>query len=67
MDVPIINSEESEMKIRYEYNVVSDGERIYAKTREEAREIKREEKEWGAEGVKIVQRKWILQEDKVIR
>lgn len=55
------------MKIRYEYDVVVGNEVVYyASTRQEAREIKSYEKCDGNQA-KIVQRKYILQEQREVR
>jgi len=55
------------MKIRYEYDVVlQDGAVYYAGTRQEAREKKQLCKEFGNKA-KIVQRKYVLQEQREIR
>lgn len=55
------------MKTKYEYDVVlQDGAVYYASTRQEAREIKSFEKCDGNQA-KIVQRKYILQEQREVR
>lgn len=55
------------MKTKYEYDVVVSGEVVYyANTRQEAREVKNVEKGWGS-SAKIVQRKYVLQEQREIR
>ena len=56
-------------KVCYEYvinNTNSYGDKIKLATREEAREAKRELKSFGVDA-RIIQRKYILQEQKEIR
>ena len=54
-------------KYKYEYDVVSsDGVVYLAATRQEARDAKNLEKEFGY-SAKIVQRKYVLQEQREIR
>ena len=56
-------------KVHYEYeinNINSYGDKIKLATREEAREAKRELKSFGVDA-KIVQRKYILQEQREVR
>ena len=55
------------MKTRYEYDVVVGNEVVYyAGTRQEAREKKQLCKEFGNKA-KIVQRKYVLQEQREVR
>ena len=55
------------MKVKYEYDVVLQDDVVYyATTRQEARDVKRLEKEFGG-NAKIVQRKYVMQSEKEVR
>ena len=57
------------MKTKYEYvinNINSYGAKITLTNREDARDFKRELKEIGVDA-KIIQRKYVLAEEKVVR
>lgn len=55
------------MKKKYEYEVVVGNDVVsYAATRQEARAAKNTEKSWGF-SAKIVQKVYVLQEEKVVR
>lgn len=55
------------MKTKYEYDVVINNQVIYyADNRQEARDVKNIEKSEGFDA-KIIQRKYVLAEEKVVR